>query len=282
MKYTAILVAAAAVASAQFTIGPTGAITCTENPNGSYCVGDSLVGTFIVQCSNGVGTAGNCIDLTASKPPINQYYGPCYQSSPTAGDAVCSKDCIGYGAYGSFPLPASAGCVPLSSTSSSSGPTSTPTSYATSPASTTSAPVSVTTCSSTIAPTSTVTANTTSILSSVTSTGVTVLTSYGTTITQSFTTTICPSSTLSTIVVHYSIGTGTGALSTGTSSGNCTSTSSGSGRSSSGSGSGYRGSATATPVGPTITASVVSTGGALANTACAAMAGVGLIIAYFL
>jgi len=76
--------------------------------NGAYCAGDSLSTPVVILCTDGAGTPGNCIPHNWNRPPLNVYYSPCYQSSPTAGDAACAKDCIVYPDTGlPFPVPGS-------------------------------------------------------------------------------------------------------------------------------------------------------------------------------
>ncbi|KAH8687966.1 hypothetical protein BGZ60DRAFT_466138 [Tricladium varicosporioides] len=256
MKYSAtILAASAAIASAQVIYdSSTGTFTCpASNPNGAYCAGDSLVTNIIIRCNNGVGQPGNCNDNLAGQFPQGVNYSPCFETSPSAGDAACSKNCIVYGKNGTSPLPASANCTPKPTTTGAV-PTSTSAANSTTPS----------------GPSSTAPSNSTLIVTSSAS-----------------------RSTLSTVTMPTLTGTGVGPLSTGTGSGNGTSSggsggSGGSGSGGSGSGSGGSGtngnggSATATPIGPTATGNVPFTGGALANSACAALAGVGLVVAYFL
>lgn len=64
--------------------------------NGAYCAGDSLSTPVVILCNNGKGVPGNCIPHNWNRPPINVYYSPCYQSSSTAGDAACAKNCVVY------------------------------------------------------------------------------------------------------------------------------------------------------------------------------------------
>lgn len=138
---TIVLIAAsAAIAQAQVTYNAsTNTFTCpASNPNGDFCAGDSLVTNIIIRCTNGVGQPGNCNDNLAGKPPLGVNYSPCYQSSPTSGDAACSKNCIVYGSSGNyngtFTLPnctvtsssaTSATSAPTSSTSATETPVST-------------------------------------------------------------------------------------------------------------------------------------------------------------
>ncbi|MCJ1357451.1 MAG: hypothetical protein MMC33_007447 [Icmadophila ericetorum] len=126
----AIVVAAISGASAQFTINPNGTITCAaSDPNGDFCAGASLSTNIIIRCTSGVGQAGNCNDNLAGVPPVGvKDFAPCFQSSPTAGDAVCSFNGIGYPSNGSasFPLPGTnttaTTTVTVTSTSTSSVP----------------------------------------------------------------------------------------------------------------------------------------------------------------
>jgi hypothetical protein len=159
------LAASAAIASAQITYNGSNIICPANNPNGNFCAGDSLGTNIIIRCVNGVAGPGNCNDNLDGEPPMGLNPTLCYQSSATAGDAACSKNCIVYGAT-EFTLP---NCVPYYTASSSSS-TASSTSTSSSP---------------TYSPTTS---------STTTSTGTTVITTGSTTLTTTFTTTYCPSS----------------------------------------------------------------------------------------
>lgn len=92
----------------------TGQFSCSI-PNGNFCASDSLQASIIIRCTNGVGYAGNCNDDEAGEPPLGVNYAPCWQSSPTAGNAACMKNCIVHpDAGGRFSL-ASCSATPISS-----------------------------------------------------------------------------------------------------------------------------------------------------------------------
>ncbi|KAJ4306165.1 hypothetical protein N0V88_000961 [Collariella sp. IMI 366227] len=96
MKTTSILgavLASAAAASAQVKY-ENGKYTC-EKANVAYCAGDSLGTDIIIRCNaDKVGQPGRCSD-----PAL------CWQSSPTAGDAACAKNCVVYAGDKIFTLP---------------------------------------------------------------------------------------------------------------------------------------------------------------------------------
>lgn len=99
-----------------------GAFVCAE-PDARYCAGESLATNIIIRCSGTVGRPGNCNDKFATTvsyepgqklmprslagiPPVGvKSFAPCYQSSPTAGDASCSYDGTVYPDDGSAPFP---------------------------------------------------------------------------------------------------------------------------------------------------------------------------------
>ncbi|KAF8855130.1 hypothetical protein BDZ45DRAFT_676418 [Acephala macrosclerotiorum] len=278
MKYTTtLLVASAAIATAQFTI-ENGTIICTGNPNGAYCASDSLQSNIIIRCTNGIGQGGNCNDDLSGYFPISSEGSECWETNSTSGDAACAKNCIvecGSGNCGeSFTLP---NCTPSATQSSS-------TASSTSVSSTSSLSSESTTTS-----TPTTTPSSSSI--TVTSTGTSICTTGGTTTTITFTTTYCPESTFSTstyptstpptTIVSTSIPLSTsfyvaptGGSSSVPSNGTIT-------------GSATKGSATATPVGPSSSTSAspsAYTGGAstYSGSAGAGLAGMLLFVAYFL
>lgn len=118
MKTVAALAFAASLATAQVTYNSTtGTFSCAI-PNGNYCAGDSLSTNIIIRCNNGVGGPGNCNDNLSGEPPMGVFGSLCYQSSTTAGDANCEKNCVVY-AQPSFTLPASV-CQPSFTASTSS------------------------------------------------------------------------------------------------------------------------------------------------------------------
>ncbi|KAF2138067.1 uncharacterized protein K452DRAFT_361541 [Aplosporella prunicola CBS 121167] len=76
--------------------GESGIFTCAT-ASGAYCSGDSLSSNIIIRCSGGVGIPGNCNDNLAGITPVGvKTSALCYQTSPTAGDAVCSFNNVGY------------------------------------------------------------------------------------------------------------------------------------------------------------------------------------------
>jgi hypothetical protein len=239
------LAASAAIASAQITYNGS-TINCpANNPNGNFCAGDSLTTNIIIRCVNGVAGPGNCNDNLDGEPPIGLNPTLCYQSSATAGDAACSKNCIVYGAT-EFTLP---NCQPYYTASSSSS-TASSTSTSSSP---TYSPTSPTTTSTTSPTTS----------STTTSTGTTVITTGSTTLTKTFTTTYCPSSSPSA--------TGTGSSPPPPNNGTLPTTSIGGG-----------GQPTNTPSGPSSTVSGFTGAAAATLSPMGMLAGAGLVAAYFL
>jgi hypothetical protein len=86
------------VSSLQVSDGPRGSFlynptmntfTCpTYDSNGNFCLGS----TYIIRCNNGVGKVGQCNASVMSRPPIGSSYSLCWQTSPTSGDAACSKE----------------------------------------------------------------------------------------------------------------------------------------------------------------------------------------------
>lgn len=87
MKTAAIILAAAALASAQAPPEGTNKVNCAK-PNANYC----LSGDIIIRCdANGLGTAGRCSDNVAGYPPLGGV-AECWQSSKTSGDAACQKN----------------------------------------------------------------------------------------------------------------------------------------------------------------------------------------------
>ncbi|KAK4038018.1 hypothetical protein C8A01DRAFT_38044 [Parachaetomium inaequale] len=111
MKTTSVLLlASAALASAQVKYED-GKYVC-EQENASYCAGDSLGTDIIIRCNGKVGQPGRCSDNLAGQPPLGNHPALCYQTSPTAGDAACEKNCVVYPAAGNpFTLPADI-CTP--------------------------------------------------------------------------------------------------------------------------------------------------------------------------
>ncbi|MCJ1483630.1 hypothetical protein MMC06_003798 [Schaereria dolodes] len=70
--------------------------------NKAFCAGDSLQTNIIIRCVGTVGQPGNCNDNLAGIPPVGvKVFAPCFQSSPTAGDAACSFDGVAYPDNGS-------------------------------------------------------------------------------------------------------------------------------------------------------------------------------------
>ncbi|KAK0741151.1 hypothetical protein B0T18DRAFT_432320 [Schizothecium vesticola] len=137
MKTTfSILLASAALATAQVKSNPDGTFTCTK-PNASYCASDKSLDTDIIyRCTGTSAQPGRCGNNLAGEPPLGSANGGrCWQSSPTAGDAACEKNCVVYAATGSFTLPAAV-CTPTY-TASTAAPTTTVTFINPGPGSTT-------------------------------------------------------------------------------------------------------------------------------------------------
>ncbi|KAM0333143.1 hypothetical protein ACHAQA_001802 [Verticillium albo-atrum] len=104
-----IILAASALATAQVTFNETtGVFTCAK-PGVAYCAGGSLDTDIIIRCNNAsIGQPGRCTDNLAGQPPLGVNPALCFQTSETAGDAACEKNCIVYPEDGSasFTLPA--------------------------------------------------------------------------------------------------------------------------------------------------------------------------------
>ncbi|KAH6610055.1 hypothetical protein Trco_000075 [Trichoderma cornu-damae] len=126
MKTSAVIaaVAAAALASAQAPPEGTNKVSCAK-PNANYCYG----GNVIIRCdASAIGTASRCSDNVAGYAPLGGA-ASCYQSSETAGDAACQKNCVVY-AEPSFTLQASE-CTPSFVASATAAPTTLKTTAAT-------------------------------------------------------------------------------------------------------------------------------------------------------
>ncbi|KAL2132469.1 hypothetical protein VTI74DRAFT_3775 [Chaetomium olivicolor] len=127
MKTTSMLgaiLASAAIASAQVKYED-GKYVC-EKANVAYCAGDSLGTDIIIRCNaDKVGQPGRCSDNLAGQPPLGVKPALCWQSSPTAGDAACEKNCVVYATDKTFTLPTEV-CKPTY-TASSTAPSSTST-----------------------------------------------------------------------------------------------------------------------------------------------------------
>ncbi|KAE9374878.1 hypothetical protein N431DRAFT_222808 [Stipitochalara longipes BDJ] len=68
-------------------------LSCPSNdPNGSFCSGESLSTSIIVNCEGGCPSPGNCNDHLAQIAISGGAL--CYQDSPTAGNAQCTYDCV--------------------------------------------------------------------------------------------------------------------------------------------------------------------------------------------
>ncbi|KAK1836273.1 hypothetical protein QBC39DRAFT_111023 [Podospora conica] len=149
MKTTlSIILASAALATAgEVESKP---FTC-KKADAAYCASDKSLDTDIILRCTSIGTVpqpGRCSNNLAGEPPIGSGNGGrCWQSSPTAGDAACEKNCIVYAPAGSFPLPISV-CTPTYTASSTT----------TKPTSSTTTTKSTTKSTSTKAPTTTTTA----------------------------------------------------------------------------------------------------------------------------
>lgn len=116
MKTASVLsavLASAAVASAQVNYED-GKFIC-EQEDAAYCAGDSLGTDIIIRCNGKVGQPGRCTNNLAGQPPLGVQPARCWQSSPTAGDAACEKNCVVYGSSGNhdgtFTLPRNV-CTP--------------------------------------------------------------------------------------------------------------------------------------------------------------------------
>jgi len=127
MKFTvvAFAVATATMANAQVVFNSTtNTFSCFGDAAGkNFCAGDSLATNIIIRCTGTQGQPGNCNDNLAGVPPVGvKTFAPCYQTSNTTGDAVCSFNGIGYPDSGQpFPIPgASSSSVISSATSTSS------------------------------------------------------------------------------------------------------------------------------------------------------------------
>jgi hypothetical protein len=104
-----------------------GTFTCAK-PNAAYCAGSSLGTDIIIRCdASGRGQPGRCSNNLVGQPPQGTFPALCWQSSETAGDAACEKNCVVYAslAASAFTLPSST-CTPYFTASSSSAqPTTT-------------------------------------------------------------------------------------------------------------------------------------------------------------
>ncbi|KAF2151107.1 hypothetical protein K461DRAFT_166836 [Myriangium duriaei CBS 260.36] len=113
MKFSSTLavLSSIALASASFKYdsGTNSFICGQETGLAAYCAG----GDIIIRCNNGKGYAGNCNDNLAGEQPIgNNGLAGCYQSSPSSGDAACTKAGLVYPSSGSgaqsgspYPIP---------------------------------------------------------------------------------------------------------------------------------------------------------------------------------
>jgi hypothetical protein len=62
--------------------------TCpADKPNGNFCWG--ITNTYIIRCHHGIPNVGHC-DVEMNGHP-SSLYSPCWETSPTSGDAACSK-----------------------------------------------------------------------------------------------------------------------------------------------------------------------------------------------
>ncbi|KAI9792695.1 MAG: hypothetical protein M1816_001794 [Peltula sp. TS41687] len=120
-----LLYLSAGLVAAQVTQDPsTGAFTCSGyNPSANYCAGESQRTNIIFRCNNGIAQPGNCNDNLAGVPPVGvKSAATCYESSPTAGDAACSFNCVVYRTNDTFTIPGCTPSVSSSSTTSTSEP----------------------------------------------------------------------------------------------------------------------------------------------------------------
>ncbi|TKX23646.1 hypothetical protein C1H76_4160 [Elsinoe australis] len=115
---TITILSSIALAAAQFHFNEKDStFSCTKAQGlAAYCAG----GDIIIRCSNGVGHAGNCNDnLAGERPYGNNGLAGCYQTSPSSGDAACTKAGLVYPATGAgdsrltnpYPIPGSASKV---------------------------------------------------------------------------------------------------------------------------------------------------------------------------
>lgn len=116
-------------ADAQITVNDNGTISCPATGS-AFCAGDSLSTNIIVRCPTpgGQGQPGNCNDNLAGVPPVGvKLFAPCYQTSPTAGDAACSYNGIAYPDSGaSYAIPGASGSSSAGSAAGTGSPTVAP------------------------------------------------------------------------------------------------------------------------------------------------------------
>lgn len=79
--------------TAQVTFNETtGTYTCST-ANAAFCAGDSLLTDIIIRCNaEKVGFPGRCSDNLVGQFPLGVNPAFCYETSKTAGDAVCEKN----------------------------------------------------------------------------------------------------------------------------------------------------------------------------------------------
>ncbi|MCJ1301876.1 Muc22p [Hypocenomyce scalaris] len=111
-----VLATSVGLASSQISFSnATNSFVCPAS-GGSFCAGNSLTTNIIIRCSGIVGTPGNCDDNLAGVPPVGvKDYAPCYQSSPTTGDAACSYNGTVYPDTG-YPYPVSSVTITTTAT----------------------------------------------------------------------------------------------------------------------------------------------------------------------
>ncbi|KAJ0307055.1 hypothetical protein COL516b_004287 [Colletotrichum fioriniae] len=127
MKTSAtLLLAVAALASAQVTYNATTGQYICSRPNSAFCAGDSFGTDIIIRCdANGRGQPGRCTNNLAGQFPLGVNPSLCWMSQPYSGDAACEKNCVVYASPSPFQLPPSV-CTPYASgTGTGTGPTGT-------------------------------------------------------------------------------------------------------------------------------------------------------------
>ncbi|KAK5658573.1 hypothetical protein OQA88_1966 [Cercophora sp. LCS_1] len=118
--------ASAALVTAQVSHNETtGEFLCAK-ADAAYCAGDSLGTDIIIRCTGTKGQPGRCTNNLAGYPPLGVQPALCWQSSDTAGDAACEKNCVVYAPSSSWTLPSSQ-CTPYYTATSTSTADSTTT-----------------------------------------------------------------------------------------------------------------------------------------------------------
>lgn len=84
----------------------TQSLQCAQ-PNGVYCVGDSMSQSYIAHCNAGIATISCCTSELSALPPLGlKPTALCFQSSTTTGDASCALNGTIYPPKGPTALPA--------------------------------------------------------------------------------------------------------------------------------------------------------------------------------